>query len=117
MSVNELKIRDIIKIEYIDKIKEDVLELPAHDINKLSLSVNTVTLPQLEMLTLADKPTYTSMTQKGDKFVKDIMTMLENYSIRDTSYIPHNADLRLNDIIMIEVKNYRSIVPQKEVDK
>jgi hypothetical protein len=63
-------------------------------------------------------------TNKGNIGEKIIFTYLQNlnYPIEDTSEIAHSADMKvyipdIKQSILIEVKNYKSIVDQKQVDK
>jgi hypothetical protein len=55
--------------------------------------------------------------EKGSLLTNKVQSFLNNYNVKDVSKIHYNGDLRLNDIVMIECKNYKNVVPTEEVTK
>lgn len=126
-SQKQLLFRDILKNDMISLFDDVILSMKVDaliDINKFEqlylypneekqLDDSLLMLTDISKMRLEDK----TPAIKGDKFVNEIMDYLGKYKVCKTANINHNADIRVQDIILVEVKCYNNTVPSKEVDK
>jgi hypothetical protein len=116
-----MKFIEIIKDEYIN----DFSIYGELDVNIVKKLLNTLIKPiQLTQLNQFNQQIQTyehvktlNTTEKGEKLVEKISKYLNDFNVKNVSNIPYNGDLRLNEQIMIECKNYNNIVPYEQVEK
>ncbi len=105
-----------------DLLDNNLLELENKLYNKfdnLKLLINELKLEQQNNLLLLNKNT--NKGNLGENIVYEFFIQ-NNYQIEDTSEIAHAGDLKLflpdiNQHVLIEIKNYKNTVDQKQIDK
>lgn len=98
---------------------DQIINLFDNKFDNLKLLINEIKLEQenknLQLTTNNCKGSI------GEQLIFDFFKK-NNYDIEDTSSIPHSGDLKLylediNQNILIEIKNYKNTVDQKQIDK
>jgi hypothetical protein len=119
-------INKILKIgfeKYINDINNNnsnsVFNLFDEKFNNLKLLINEIKLEQQNNILVLNNNNYKGLS--GEKLIYDFFKK-NNYNIEDTSEIAHSGDmcLRLDDInqnVLIEIKNYKNTIDQKQIDK
>ena len=87
--------------------------------DNLKLLINELKMEQQNNLLLLNKNT--NKGNLGENIVYEFFNQ-NNYQIEDTSEIAHAGDLKLflpeiNQHVLIEIKNYKNTVDQKQIDK
>jgi len=117
-------INQILKLgfnEFLNKTKSEnsLITFVDEKLTNLKLLINEIKLEkQKKILQL------TTNNHKGIRGEQLIYNFFKNnnYIIEDTSEIPHSCDLKLyleeiNQNVLIEIKNYKNTVDQKQIDK
>lgn len=87
--------------------------------DNLKLLINEIKLEQQNNILALNNNTYKGLS--GEHLIYDFFKK-NNYNIEDTSEIAHSGDLLLrleeiNQNVLIEIKNYKYTVDQKQIDK
>jgi hypothetical protein len=87
--------------------------------NNLKLLINEIKLEQNNSLLQLN--TNNNKGMAGEQLIYEFFKS-KNYQIDDMSSIPHSGDLKLyleeiNQNVLIEIKNYKNTVDQKQIDK
>ena len=117
-------INQILKLgfnEFLNKPKSEnsLITLVDEKLTNLKLLINEIKLEQQKNILQLTTNNHKGI--RGEQLIYNFFKN-NNYIIEDTSEIPHSCDLKLyleeiNQNVLIEIKNYKNTVDQKQIDK
>jgi len=103
----------------IPSIQESIINVFDDKFDNLKLLINEIKLEQQNKTLQLN--TNNTKGVLGEQLIYDFFKQ-KNYSIEDTSGIAHSGDMclyleEINQNVLIEIKNYKNTVDQKQIDK